>query len=353
MAEPYQEKTEPATDKKRQDAREKGQVAKTRELPSVMTLMAGLMLFYFLSYPLLQSLLQLMASGFKHSSEFVLNPENAYTLLLMILKGLASFMIPLFAVIFVSGLAGNVAQVGFLLTSQPLLPKFSKIDPLKGFSRLISKQTFAELFKSIMKIAIIAVIAYQTVSSEGEKFPGLINLEVSQIFTYTMQILFKLGFRVALVLIGLALFDYGFQRWSYEKDLRMTKEEVKEEFKQREGDPMIKSRIRSIQRQMARKRMMEAVPRADVVITNPTHYAVALEYQRERMIAPVVTAKGTGFLAQKIRQIAEENRVPLVEDKFLAQALYKDAELGEAVPVVLYKAVAEILAYVYKLKKRF
>ena len=230
MTESYQEKTEPATDKKRQDAKEKGQVAKTRELPSVMTLMAGLMLFYFLSYPLLQSLLQLMVSGFKQSSVFVLNPENAYTLLLMILKGLASFMVPLFAVILVSGLAGNVAQVGFLLTSQPLLPKFSKIDPLKGFSRLISKQAFAELFKSIMKIAIIAFIAYQTVASEGEKFPGLINLEVSQIFTYTMQILFKLGFRVALVLIGLALFDYGFQRWSYERDLRMTKEEVKELF---------------------------------------------------------------------------------------------------------------------------
>lgn len=352
MADSFQEKTEPATDKKRQEARDKGQVAKTRELPSVATLMAGLMLFYFASSPMLQSLLQLMVSGLNQSNVSAFNPENVYSLLLIILKSLALFLLPLFAIIAISGLAGNIAQVGFLLTFEPLMPKFSKIDPLKGFSRLFSKQSLAELFKSILKLAIIAFISYKTVASEGEKFPGLINLEVPQIFSYAMEIIFRLGFRVALVLIALALLDYGFQQWNYERDLRMTKAEIKEELKQREGDPMIKSRIRSIQRQMARKRMMEAVPRADVVITNPTHYAVALQYQQAMMVAPQVIAKGAGFLAQRIKEIAEKNRVPLVEDKLLAQTLFREVELGQLIPVVLYKAVAEVLAYVYKLKRR-
>jgi flagellar biosynthetic protein FlhB len=216
--------------------------------------------------------------------------------------------------------------------------------------RFVSLKSLVELGKSIIKILFIGGIAYLILKSDLEEFPNLIQQEVGQIVVFIARVSLKLFFLVSLAMIVLAVLDYIYQRWQYEQDLKMTKQEVKDEFKQSQGDPKVKARIRGVQLEMARRRMMEAVPEADVVITNPTHLAIALKFDSREMIAPRVVAKGAGFVAQRIREIAEENRIPLVEEKPLAQALYKMVEIGDYIPAELYRAVAEVLAYVYRLK---
>ena len=244
----------------------------------------------------------------------------------------------------------NYIQVGSLFSWEAVQPDFAKINPWKGLGRLFSRQAAAELAKSIFKFAIIGWVAYATIRAEWAQIVSLWNLEAGQIFRYVGQVSFQLFLKTVLVMAALAGLDYAFQRWSYEKSLRMTRREVQDEFKQTEGDPLIKSRIRSIQRELARRRMMAEVPKADVIITNPTHLAVALQYQYKDMSAPKVVAKGAELVAEKIKEIAKAHGVPLVENKPLAQALYKTVDLGQTIPSSLYRAVADILAYVYRLR---
>jgi len=257
---------------------------------------------------------------------------------------------PLFAVVFITAVLSNIMQVGLIFSLESMKPKLSKLNPIKGLGRLFSKQGFVELFKSLLKLAIVGGILYLTIKGEMKNILLLGDMEPNSIAAYILLIIFKIFIRVILAMIFLVVIDYAFQRWEHEKKMKMTKKEVKDEFKRTEGDPLVKSRIRSIQMQMARKRMMQAVPEADVVITNPTDLAVALKYDSSVMGAPRLLAKGAGKIARKIKELAEEHDIPIVENKELAQSLYSLVEIGQDIPPILYQAVAEVLAYVYKLK---
>ncbi len=349
--ESFQERTEKATPRRRQEAREKGNVAKSREVPSVLVLLFSLLVFHFTAQWMYREFAGFMRFFFGHASEFTLSLIGARHLILFTMKFMTVFMCPILLAVMIAALVGNILQIGFLWTADPLTPKLDRLDPIKGFKRLFSVQAFAELMRSVLKILIVGYVSYLTVKHQYNRMPQLVVMSVGDIMKYTLSVSFEILYRTCWVLVVLAILDYGFQRWQYEKDLRMSKQEIKDEFKQREGDPLIKARIRKMQREIARRRMMEAVPKADVVITNPTHLSVALKYsQEEGMRAPTVVAKGAGFISDKIREIARKHHVPLVENKPLAQTLYKGVEIGEEIPEALYRAVAEVLAYVYRLK---
>jgi flagellar biosynthetic protein FlhB len=250
----------------------------------------------------------------------------------------------------IAGLAGNILQIGFEIHVEPLAPKLSKLNPLTGLKRILSLRGLVELGKSLAKIVFIAAIAWGVVSGYLTEFPTLVRRDIGGIWEFTHTAAFRIILYVCLAMVVLAVLDYAYQRWQHEQSLKMTKQEVKDERKQTEGDPQIKARIRSLQRQAAYHRMMAEVPKADVVITNPTHLAVALRFDPTEMAAPRVVAKGADHIAERIRDIARSHDVPLVENKPLAQALFKLAEPGDTIPVELYRAVAEVLAYVYRLK---
>jgi flagellar biosynthetic protein FlhB len=248
-------------------------------------------------------------------------------------------------------LAANLPQVGFHITGKALLPKPNRISPLAGLKRLFSLHGLVEALKSIGKILLIGWIAYSTLRPEMHLLPLLSNRPMGGALSHAAAVAFKLVIRVWIALVFLALLDYLFQRWNYERELRMTKQEMKEEMKETEGDPQVKARVRSVQMSMARRRMMQEVPTADVVITNPDHVAVALRYNREQDMAPVVIAKGAGWLCEKIKEVAREHNIPVIEKPPLARLLYKQVELGREIPVEVYRVVAEVLSYVYRLKR--
>jgi flagellar biosynthetic protein FlhB len=229
-------------------------------------------------------------------------------------------------------------------------PDIERINPLSGFTRIFSRRNVAEGVKAVLKVAVVSFVAFTILKKELVFAPHLAQMTAQQFFIYLMSVLGKLFLGICALMAVLAIFDYGFQRWDLETRMKMTKQEVKEEFKQREGDPMIKSRIRRIQRDLAQKHMMTSVPKADVIITNPTHIAVALQYDRATMAAPVMLAKGADLVAEKIKEIARKHNIPIVENKPLARTMFKTLKIGHAVPRSLYNAVAEVLAYVYRLK---
>jgi len=259
---------------------------------------------------------------------------------------------PVMIVVFVVAIFSNFAQFGFLFTTEKLVPNLSKISPIEGIKRMFSLQMLMNTLKSLLKVALVGYIAYREVEKVLPDLNLLMDESPFQIAAFIGMVSFRIFLKSAILIAILALFDYAFQRYDFTKKMRMTKQELKEEAKQTEGDPHVKGRIRSIQMEMARRRMMEEVPKADVVVTNPTRLAIALRYEAKSMVAPVVVAKGTGVIAHRIREVAMEHNVPLVEDKPLAQALYKTVDLGEAIPENLFQAVAEVLAYVYSLKRR-
>jgi len=345
-----QDKTEAPTPKKREDSRKKGQVAKSKDVSSVSVLFGSLLLLYFTANHFIQHILTLSAGIFSQAGELELNEANIYHFFLDVLGGLIIILFPLMVIGVVVGIGANLLQVGFLFTGEPILPKFSKINPFEGLKRIFSRQSLVEFLKSIFKIIIVGYVAFKVVRAEFPNIVPLMDMETSEILSYIGRISFKIILYTCLALVFLALFDYLFQKWEHERKLKMTKQEVKDEFRQREGDPLIKARIKSVQREMSRKRMMAEVPNADVVITNPDHYAIALGYDHGTMEAPQVLAKGAGFIAEQIKQIARKNKIPMVEDKVLARILFKTASIGQGIPFNLYKAVAEILAYVYRIK---
>jgi flagellar biosynthetic protein FlhB len=259
-------------------------------------------------------------------------------------------VLPIGACVFAIALFSNIAQVGFLYTTEPLAPKLEKIDPLKGFQRIISLNSVVELIKSISKIAIVTFVVYLTMKGEVEKVAPLILMSPMEIVRYISAVSFNILMKSSWVLLLLAALDYAYQKWDYEKKLRMTKQEIKDESKQSDGDPQQKARVKSLQREWAMSRMMDEVLKADVVITNPTHFAIALKYNKDEMGAPRVVAKGRNHLAQRIKELAIGAGVPIVEDKPLARAIFKSIDVGGEIPANLYKAVAEILVHIYKLK---
>jgi flagellar biosynthetic protein FlhB len=346
-----QEKTEKATGKKRSEARRKGQVAQSKEISSAVILMTALGIFYFSGAWILQNLAQLIAGVYQNIGTLRFTQvSDASTFSLEILYQFLAVLLPFLLPIAVVGFVANVMQVGFVISTEAMALKFTKLNPVSGMKRLGSLKSMVELGKSIIKILIIGSIAYLLVKSDIQEFPVLIHQEVGQILVFIARVSLKVCFFVCLAIIVLAVLDYIYQRWQHEQDLKMTKQEVKDELKQTLGDPKVKARIRGIQMEMARRRMMEAVPEADVVIINPTYLAIALKFDAREMIAPRILAKGSGHIAQRIREIALEHQIPIVEEKPLAQALFKMVEIGDYIPAELYRAVAEVLAYVYRLK---
>ena len=344
-----QDRTEPATPKKREEARKKGQVANSREMTSVLVLLSALSVFYFSGGWMFHQVAGIMKTVFGQAGQPDFGVQNIHSLMWFLFQKGVMIMAPLITVVAVAGILGNIAQFGFLMTGEPLTPNLNKLNPLKGIKKLISVRGGVELVKAILKVIIIGGVAFIMIRGEMTKIPALVTISVSSIMAFMGQVALKLGFYTCLVLIVLAAIDLAFQRWQHERDLRMTKQEVKDEFRQREGDPMVRSRIRAVQREMAMRRMMDAVPDATVVITNPTHLAVAIKFDRS-MQAPMVVAKGAGHLAARIKEIAAEHEIPVIEQKPLARALFKNVDIDQYIPAELYHAVAEILAYVYRLK---
>ena len=351
--ESFEEKTEQPTPKKRQELKEKGEVAKSKELPSVAVLLAALISLSLFGSFMYNHVQIIMKEAFSLPSihnfnvpEFLKFAQNIISRFIIVLS-------PLFAAIFITAILSNIMQVGFILSGESIIPKLSKISPIKGVERLFSKQAFMEFMKSLLKLIIVGGVAFLTVKGEMKNFALLGDMALNSIFIYILEIFFKIFIRCSLAMIILVVIDYAFQRWEFENRIKMTKQEVKDEFKKSEGDPLIKSRIKRIQMEMARKRMMQDVPEADVVITNPTHLAVALKYDSSNMNAPKLIAKGSRKLAEKIKDIASEHGIPILENKELARNLYSLVEIGQEIPPELYQTVAELLAYIYKLKSNY
>ncbi len=346
----FQERTEKATPKKREKAREEGQVARSMEIPSVLVLMAGMIGMYFGGYFLFHNI----SGALRHSFSFQSIPAGDFNFFLQILyrfsKTFFLIVLPVMSAVLVTALVANLVQVGFKLSAKAITPKLSRFNIVNGFKRLFSVRSLVELIKSILKLTLIGITAYLVIKSQVGQMMNLYDTSIANILLFVLKGIFRFFMAVLLAMILLAILDYAFQRWQFEKDIRMTKQEVKEEHKQAEGDPLVKSRIRNIQYQIAQRRMMQEVPEADVVVTNPTHLALAIRYDQLSMSAPQVVAKGAGNIAERIKDIANEQHIPVIENKELALNLYNIVEVGQEIPSQFFMAVAELLAYVYKLK---
>ena len=345
------QKTEEASSKRITDTEKKGNFAQSREISSAFVLLASILSFSIAGKHSTETVLKTWYSNLAEMGTTNLNANELFRLMKWNMENFFYIIAPILFIIMLAGVLASVFQTGGLQFSwNPLSPKWNKLNPLKGFGRIFSKSSLVELFKSLFKISIVSVIAYQTVSSHWDEVPILMGFGVGQILLFMGEVMIEIMLKVFLVMIFLAALDFSFQKYTYLENLRMTKQEVKDERKDLEGNPQIKQRIRSVQMEMVRRRMMSAVPQADVVITNPTHFSVAIKYDTENYAAPIVVAKGQNDIALRIREIAKENNIPLVEDKPLARTLYKTVDIGQLIPASLYKAVAEILAYVFKLK---
>jgi flagellar biosynthesis protein FlhB len=347
-----QEKTESATPKKREQSREEGQVAQTRELPSALVLVATLLVFSLLAGWMWETLIEIFQRPFAMIGQIEVSPASAKKILGATAIDVALLIAPLLLVILTVGVASNVVQIGLLVSGKALMPKGDRINPLEGFKRIFSSRGLVDMFKAIFKIGLIGYLAVKVVMAESDQLLNLTNHGVINVLTFILMLSYRIFVRVAMLLLVLAALDYAFQLYDHEKKLKMTKQEVKDEHKQSEGDPKIKARIRSLQREMSMRRMMQEVPKADVVITNPTHVAVAIKFDPTTDPAPRMIAKGQGHVAARIREQALLHGVPILERPELARALNKAVKLGNIVPPQLYQALAEILAYVYNLKER-
>lgn len=348
-----EEKTEQPTSKKIKDTREKGQIAQSKDLNGALSLLA-----VFATISLLSQFYIDQIFGFyrfaMHLTEdtSLLYSGNGINLLwqetvLMILK----LSLPPLVVAMILGVLLSYMQVGVLFTVETIKPKLSKINPLKGLKNMFSSRSLVEMLKSVFKATLIIYVSVVYLNGRLSELLITMELETGQIVVVMWDMVFGVVTRSALILLVIAVFDFAFKRWKNRKDIMMTKQEVKDEYKQSEGDPQLKAKIKEKQRAFAMSRMMQEIPKADVVITNPTHFAVAIKYDANRGDAPVVIGKGQDLIAQNIKRVATENKVPIVENKPLAQALYKSVDIGTFVPPDFYEAVAEVLAYVYTLKK--
>jgi len=344
------EKTEDPSSRKLSKAREEGQVAKSGEIPSVFVLLAGATALYASSYYIYNNLVSVFHLNFKFEKIPLLTNLEVVRLLAVHTEKLIYTCLPVMLAVMLMALLSNVAQVGFVISWKSIEPKPSRLDPINGFKQKFTSRAVVEFVKLLAKVGVIAMVAYYSIKAEMTEISLLYDFSVGQILLFVLRIAFWIFIKVCLIMIIVALLDYAYQKWKFLDDQKMTKKEVKDETKQTEGDPMVKSRIRQLQHEAARKRMMADVPEADVVVTNPTRLAVALKYDGSQMDAPMVLAKGAGPVAENIRRIARENNVPLVEDKPLARNLYSSVDIGQEVSMELYQAVAELLAYVYKLK---
>ncbi|MHB1400220.1 MAG: flagellar biosynthesis protein FlhB [Trichloromonadaceae bacterium] len=344
-----QERTEDATAKRRQDFRQKGQVAQSKEVHTAALFTVMLMLWYFYA-PLFWRQFEGFAGGFwRGLAELEVTELTVMNLGLMVVGKVSLLLAPVVLLVLTVGFFSSYLQIGWLFTLKPFEPDLAKFNPITGLGRMVSKRSLVEMIKSLLKVLVVGGVAYQTVRGEFETSLLLIDQPPVETLRFVGHLALLVLVKSCGIMMVLGLVDFLYQRWDMEQKMKMTKQEQKEEYKQSEGDPYIKSKIRAIQQQMSRKRMLADVPKADVIITNPTHLSIAISYVRDEMDAPRIVAKGADHLALKIRELAREHRVPLVENIPVARALYQ-VELGQPIPEELFKAVAEILAYVYSLK---
>ncbi len=347
------EKTEKATPKKRQDARKKGQVLKSQDVSAAFLLLISFIFIFFYAKFIYERLHNL-------TEDFLVNDifteissiEIALEIYSEMLIEMAFMILPVMVVALIAGVGANYIQFGFLFTTETLKLDLKKMDPIKGIKKIISMRAIINLVKSLLKVTFIGTVTTAVIIIFLEDVLTLGFHTPAEILGTVAFLSGIMGLVAAVVLILIAVIDYFYERFEYEKNLKMSKQDIKDEHKNAEGDPLIKSKIKQRQREMAMRRMMQEIPSADVVITNPTHYAIALKYDEDSMEAPKVVAKGTDFIAQKIKLIAKEHDVMMVENRPLARAMYDQVEIGDQVPEQFFKTVAEILAYVYRMKRK-
>lgn len=355
MAEHSGEKKHPASERRRRQAREEGQVVKSQDLTSAAMLMAAVGTLYWLGGRAVETLsatliTALSVSPMSETAVMRFDSGSAVERLLFVAQRLALTVVPMMAVMFIAGVLINVSQVGLLLSPKKLAPKLSHISPISGTKRLFSTQALAKLGFGIFKVLVIGWIAYLSVVQWRDPVLTMSDMSIPMMAKTLFDCLIETCLWVGAALLVLSLLEYAFQWWKHEQDLKMTDEEVRKEMKESEGDPMLKMRRRQIQQQMVMQRVANEVPSASVVVTNPTELSVAIKYEPESMPAPVIVAKGAGVVAQRIRRLALEHGVPIVERKPLAQVLYKSVDVGDSIPMEQYQAVAEVLRYVYQLQ---
>ena len=349
------DKTEKATPKKLDDARKEGRVARSSDLINGFMLL--LMFFVlrifgnFMANLFLDSFVKYYNKASDISME-VFDVKQAVNLSNEIVIDIVIASLPVLIGSFVVALVGNIVQVGWKVTGKPLKPKLDRLNPIGGFKRMFSQEKVVELIKSILKVLAIALVAYNEVKDRWKFILNLYDFEFIQAVLNIFDIVLDVGIKISVIFVIIGLADFGYQKWKHLHDLRMSKQEVKDEMKQSEGDPQIKGQIRQKMREGARRRMMQDLPKADVVITNPTHFAVAVKYDKETAEAPYVLAKGADYVAANIKEIAKQNNIEIVENKPLARMLYYNVEIGDQIPPELYQMVAEVLAYVYSVKNK-
>ncbi len=346
------DKTEKATPKKKSDARKKGQVFQSREMSASLILVLMVVSINAFGSIIYEQITQYMKKAFTEylTMTDAIDPGILAKLFIDGLLVLAKTTLPLLLIAALAAFIVGYAQVGFLFTLETLKPKGNRINPFSGFKRIFSMRSIVELVKSIIKILIVGWVAYSYLKSKTNDVVTLMNQDLLDVLSFIGNAAFAVALRICVAMIIVGFLDYLYQRFDYEKSLKMTKQEVKEEYKQLEGNPEIKSKIKQKQRQMSMRRMMQEIPKADVVITNPTHFAVAIKYDAQKASAPYVVAKGQDYIALRIKQVANENKIQIVENKPLARTLFSTVDIGQAIPPELYQAVAEILAFVYNLK---
>ncbi|QCX32338.1 flagellar biosynthesis protein FlhB [Caloramator sp. E03] len=344
------DKTEEPTAKKLQEAKKKGQVPKSIDLNSAIILLGVTILLSIIGELYYKNGRNFLIQSFKYITKEDLSIQKLNNVVLFGLKNGFLAAMPIVFTVMLLGIIANISQMGLILTNESLKFKFERINPIEGMKRFFNKRTYFELIKSILKIGIISYVVFSYIKTKLSDILKTSDLNPNGIYPFVKSIVDAQLVRLVIFLFAIGIFDYIFQKRQYKKDLRMTKQEVKEELKQMEGDPQIKSRIKQKQRELAMRRMMHEVPKATVVITNPTHFAVALRYEREKDPAPRVVAKGCDLVAQKIKEIAKKNNVPIVENKDLARTIYSKVEIDDVIPYELYQAVAEIIAYIYSIK---
>ncbi len=349
------DKTEEPTAKKISDSRKEGQVAKSKEISSAALLLAlFICLDMFIGF-IGERFLALFPEFWAKMDGMVNDEFNSVDVWQLMLEGISDILIicaPFMIISLIISFFSQRLQFKWMVTTKPLMPKLNKFNPISGFKRMFSKDSFFELFFSIVKIAIFAAIAFSVIKDNIGAFITVYDLTIQDSLGILFDLVMELGVKISIVYLVISFGDLFYRKWKHKKDLRMSKQEVKDEYKNQEGDPKVKAQQKQRMQQASRRRMMQSIPEADVVITNPTHFAVALKYDNTISQAPIVTAKGADYLAFKIKDIAKENDVEIVENKPLARMLYANVEIGNEIPAELYQSVAEVLAYVYKLKNK-
>jgi flagellar biosynthesis protein FlhB len=343
------EKSEQPSERRREQAREQGNFARSVDVNAAAVLMGAAMALWMLGPFCGARLLEMMRSGLSADAWLTTDAETIVVTLQQLAIWVGITVVPLMGISALGALASSLSQTGFAVVPSALEPKFERLDPIQGFQRLFSLASLVRLAGSLLKISCVAVVAWTYLTSHQDEIMQLPHQELSHLLPFVGSAIVELSFYLALTLLGLAVLDYGYQYWQHEQDLRMSLKELKDEYKESEGDPLIRSKRREIQRKMAERKDLRSVPTADVVITNPTELAIAIKYDPLTMPAPTVVAKGAGEIAAQIRRLAAKHGIPIIERKPLARALYRDVKVGQPVPVELYGVFVEILAYVYRI----